>query len=311
MIEAHGLSRSYGSFRALREAAFSARTGRVTALLGHNGAGKTTCIRLLTGELAPSAGRATICGHDVLATPRAARAAAGYLPESAPSYPEMRAIDYLLHRAALEGLPRAKRRAAADRAIERCWLGEVRRKRISALSKGYRQRVGLAAAILHDPPAIILDEPASGLDPAQIVETRNLVRELASDKAVLLSSHILSDVEAACDDVVVLARGRVRAAGPLSEIASGSARPSVVAEVHANADAAGALAASIQAADPASVEPRGEWTRLTLTGAGDVREPLARAAAGAGLLLRELTLATPPLERVLLDLLEPPPEDRG
>ncbi len=311
MIEAHGLSRSYGSFRALREAAFTARTGRVTGLLGHNGAGKTTCIRLLTGELAPSAGRATICGHDVLASPRAARAAAGYLPESAPSYPEMRAIDYLLHRAALEGLPRAQRRAAAERAIERCWLGEVRSKRISALSKGYRQRVGLAAAILHDPPAIILDEPASGLDPAQIVETRNLLRELASDKAVLLSSHILSDVEAACDDVVVLARGRVRAAGTLREIASGSAQPSVVAEVNASADAAGALATSIQAADSASVEPRGDWTRLTLTGVGDVREPLARAAAAAGLLLRELTLATPPLERVLLDLLEPPPEDRG
>jgi len=312
VIEAHGLSRSYGSFHALREATFCARAGRVTGLLGHNGAGKTTCIRLLTGELAPSAGRASIFGSDVLAKPRAARAAAGYLPESAPSYPEMRPLDYLLHRAALEGLPRNKRRAAAQRAIERCWLTDIGAKRIAALSKGYRQRVGLAAAILHDPPAVILDEPASGLDPAQIVETRNLVRELASDKAVLLSSHILSDVEAACDDVVVLARGRVRAAGPLSEIAAGSAKPSVVCEVRADADAAAALADAIQAADSASVAPlESGWTRLTLAAAGDVREPLAAAATANNLLLRELTLAKPSAERVLLDLLAPPPEDRG
>lgn len=311
MIEAQALSRSYGSFRALRDASFSARSGRVTGLLGHNGAGKTTCLRLLTGELAPSGGRATIAGSDILASPGAARAAAGYLPESAPSYPEMRVVAYLRHRAALEGVPRAKRAAAADRAVERCWLSEVRTKRIAALSKGYRQRVGLAAAILHDPPAIILDEPASGLDPAQIVATRNLVRELASDKAVLLSSHILSDVEAACDDVVVLSRGRVRAAGPLSDVAQRGAQPSVVAELQTDADGASALASSINAAESASVEPRAQWTRLTLTGAGDRREDLARAASDANVLVRELSLVTPSLERVLLNLLAPPPEDRG
>ncbi len=309
MIEAHGLSRSYGSFRALRDASFTARPGRVTALLGHNGAGKTTCLRLLTGELAPSAGRAAIAGKDVLADPRAARAAAGYLPESAPSYPEMRAIDYLRHRAALEGLPRAKRRDAAHRAAERCQLTDVLRKRIGTLSKGYRQRVALAAAILHDPPALILDEPASGLDPAQIVETRNLIRELASDKAVLLSSHILSDVEAACDDAVVLARGRVRAASPLADIAKRAAA-ATIAELKATPEAARALAETINAED-VKTENLAGWTRLTITSEQDLREPLARAASDAALPLRELTRATPPLERVLLDLLEPPPEDRG
>lgn len=320
MIETKGLSKSYGRVTALADLTFAARPGRVTGLLGHNGAGKTTCLRILTGYTAPSAGAARVAGHDVLADPLAARAAIGYLPESAPCYPEMRARDYLRHRAALAGLPRARRAPAADLAAERCRLEGAARRRIAHLSKGFRQRVALAAAILHDPPVLILDEPASGLDPAQIVETRHLVRDLARDKTVLLSSHILAEIEAACDDVVVLARGSLRAAGPLEEVARAHAGPTeLVAELRATPDAASAIAASIADPERATVaplgDPSGDWTRLTLTLApsdtqgSDPRETLAAAARDRGIPLRELTLVRPPLERVLLDLLQPPPEE--
>ncbi len=312
MIEARELSKTYGSFKALREVSFAARAGRVTGLLGHNGAGKTTCLRILTGFLAPSGGSATVAGRDVLADPLAARAAVGYLPESAPSYPEMRVVDFLRYRAALDRLPRSRRGPAADRSIERCWLSEVRRKRIAHLSKGYRQRVGLAAAILSDPPVVILDEPASGLDPSQIVETRKLLRELASDKAVLLSSHILADVEAACDDVVILARGRVRASGPLSEIAARHAgTPTLVAELRTDLKTASALARELPGAGTLVAEHADGWTRLTLITPTDSRAELSSAAQQRNIPLRELTLERPSLERVFLDLLQPPPEDRA
>ena len=311
MIEAQGLSKAYGSFRALRDVGFVARTGRVTGLLGHNGAGKTTCLRLLTGELAADSGTASVAGIDVLARPLAARAAIGYLPESAPSYPEMRVLGYLRHRAALARLARSRRSSAVERALERCWLGEVRTRRISELSKGYRQRVGLAAALVADPAVIILDEPASGLDPAQIVETRSLVRELASEKAVLLSSHILSDVEAACDDVVVLARGRVRAAGALREIAQGGRhRPTLMAELRMDAASARALLAPIAGESPIDTDADGAWVRVRFSAEEGAREAVAERSRSAGVLVRELTLVSPGIERVLLDLLQPPPEDR-
>lgn len=310
MIEARELTKTYGSFHALREASFIARPERVTGLLGHNGAGKTTCLRILTGDLTPSRGSASVGGRDVLAEPRAARGAAGYLPESAPSHPEMRVESYLRYRAALDRVPARRRAAAVDRAIERCWLGEVRRQRIGRLSKGFRQRVGLAGAILSDPPVIILDEPASGLDPAQIVETRRLLRELAADKTVLLSSHILSDVEAACDDVVILARGRVRAAGPIREVAERHAPPpTLVAEVRADAEATAALARELPGAALIAAESHGEWTRLTVRTSGDARESFAAAARERSVPIRELTLERPSLERVFLDLLQPPPAE--
>jgi ABC-2 type transport system ATP-binding protein len=310
VIEARELTKTYGSFDALRDATFAALPERVTGLLGHNGAGKTTCLRMLTGDLAPTAGSASVAGRDVLAHPLAARAAAGYLPESAPSYPEMRVESYLRHRAALDRVPPKRRAAAVDRAIERCWLGEVRRQRIGQLSKGFRQRVGLAGAILSDPPVIILDEPASGLDPAQIVETRKLMRELASDKTVLLSSHILSDVEAACDDVVVLARGRVRAAGPMREIAERhAAKPALIAEVRADPETAAALARDLPGSSLIAAENAGEWTRLTVRTGDDAREAFAATARERGVPLRELTLERSSLERVFLELLQPPTEE--
>lgn len=310
MIEAHGLSRSYGSFHALRDVSFAARAGRVTGLLGHNGAGKTTCIRILTGFIAPSAGRATVAQADVLADPRRARLGTGYLPESAPGYPEMRVTDALAYRASLAGVPRKARRAAVERAVERCWLTEVKRRRLGHLSKGFRQRVGLAGAIIADPPAVILDEPASGLDPAQIVETRRLIRELAHDKAVLLSSHILSEIEATCDDAVVLARGRVRASGPLAEITSGGSSV-LSAELAATREQTLTLLGLAGIETPADVTVSAGWAAVRVAAPPEARERLARAAAAENAIVRELTVQAPAVERVLLDLLQPPPEDRA
>ncbi len=213
MIEATDVNKFYGRFQAVRSLSFRISEGEVVGLLGPNGAGKTTTIRMVTGFLPASSGRIEVCGKDTIRHSLAARRNIGYLPESNPLYPEMRVMDYLTFRARLHGVRASKRQQAIGRSIERCWLADVAKKRIGHLSKGYRQRVGLAAALIHDPRVIVLDEPSSGLDPTQILETRNLIRELAKDRTVLVSSHVLPEVERTCDRVIIIVRGEVRADG--------------------------------------------------------------------------------------------------
>ncbi|MBX3385148.1 MAG: ATP-binding cassette domain-containing protein [Phycisphaeraceae bacterium] len=213
MIEATEVHKYYGRFEAVRSLSFRISTGEVVGLLGPNGAGKTTSIRMITGYLPPSSGRIAVCGKDTISHTLAARQNIGYLPESNPLYPEMRVRDYLTFRARLHGVRASKRQSAIAKTLDRCWLSDVSRKRIGYLSKGYRQRVGLAAALIHNPPVLVLDEPSSGLDPTQILETRRLIRELAKDRTVLVSSHVLPEVERTCDRVIIMARGRVRADG--------------------------------------------------------------------------------------------------
>jgi ABC-2 type transport system ATP-binding protein len=212
VIEARGLAKRYGDLVAVSDVSFSVQPGEVVGFLGPNGAGKTTTMRILTGFLPPTDGSAVIAGHDIFAEPIAARRAIGYLPESPPLYPEMSVEGYLGYVAKLKDVPRGERSAAVDRALERCRLTEVRRRVIGALSKGYRQRVGLAQAIVHDPPVMILDEPTVGLDPTQIREIRALIGELASARdgkarTVILSTHILPEVEAICRRVIIMHRG--------------------------------------------------------------------------------------------------------
>ncbi len=214
MIEARGLSKRYGDLVALDDVSFSVAPGEVVGFLGPNGAGKTTTMRILTGFLPPSDGSASIAGHDIFTDPLAARRAVGYLPETPPLYPEMSVEGFLRYVARLKDVPRAARKQAVDRALSRCGLSEVRRRVIGALSKGFRQRVGLAQAIVHDPPVLVLDEPTVGLDPIQIREIRTLIRELSSGGAgeqartVILSTHILPEVEAVCQRVMIVHRGR-------------------------------------------------------------------------------------------------------
>lgn len=210
MIEVKGLVKSYGAKRAVDGVTFSVRRGDILGFLGPNGAGKSTTMKMLTGYLRPDAGTATVDGVDVTTDPVAVKQKLGYLPESAPAYPEMTVEEFLGFIAEIRGFrAAADRRAQVDRAIGLTHLDPVRRQTIETLSKGFKQRVGFAQALLHNPPALVLDEPTDGLDPNQKNEVRALIKEMATEKAVILSTHILEEVDAICNRVIVISRGRV------------------------------------------------------------------------------------------------------
>ncbi len=223
MIEAKALTKRYGDVLAVDAVSFTVERGEVVGFLGPNGAGKTTTMRMLTGFVPPTDGSARIAGFDVFEDPLAARRAVGYLPETLPLYPEMTVSSYLRYVAKIKDVPRARRRVALDRALERCALTEVHSRVIGTLSRGFRQRVGLAQAIVHDPPVLILDEPTVGLDPVQIGEIRGLIRELASGAAeaqhtVILSTHIMAEVSAICRRVILINEGRKTVDASLEEL---------------------------------------------------------------------------------------------
>lgn len=222
-IEVDGLGKRYGDFEAVRALSFEVYSGEVVGFLGPNGAGKTTTMRMLTGFIPATNGTAKIAGHDIFSDGMAARRAIGYLPETPPLYPEMTPEAYVDFVARLKDVPRAERKQAVDRALSRCGLDEVRRREIRQLSKGFRQRVGLAQAIVHDPAVLVLDEPTVGLDPIQIREIRELIRDLAATggQTVILSTHILAEVEAICQRVILIDRGRKALDQPLSELIAG------------------------------------------------------------------------------------------
>jgi ABC-2 type transport system ATP-binding protein len=218
VIELRELRKSYGGVEAVHGVSFAAETGSVLGLLGPNGAGKTTIMKVLTGYHFPSSGTAIVDGIDVAEDPIAVKRRVGYLPESVPLYQDLTVAEYLDFAADARGLEGAARARAIERAINACGLSGVYRKKVEDLSKGYRQRLGLAQAILHDPPILILDEPTTGLDPNQIIEIRALIRSLGESKTVILSTHILQEVEAICSNVIILNEGRVAAQGAPSEI---------------------------------------------------------------------------------------------
>jgi ABC-2 type transport system ATP-binding protein len=318
MIAVENVHKWYGRLHALRGVSFELRPGQVAGLLGPNGAGKSTTIRILAGIMPPDAGRATIAGHDTLGDSIRARASLGYLPESAPLYPEMSVRDFLAYRAALSRVERRTRRGAIDRAVERCWLAEVRTRPIGQLSKGYRQRVGLAAAILHDPRVLILDEPTNGLDPSQIAQMRGLVHELGADRTMLISSHILPEIEQICSRILIVAGGTLRADGSPEALVRAHGDPArVVVEAAAAPDAARSLVARSMGVPEAGVSVErldGRWSRAIATvsalaiGSGgardgvDPRESIAAACARDGIALRELRLARSTVEDVFMKL---------
>jgi ABC-2 type transport system ATP-binding protein len=230
VIEANGITKRYGDFLAVDHVSFRAEAGDVVGFLGPNGAGKTTTMRILTGFLPATDGSAKIDGHDIFEDPLAARRAIGYLPESPPLYPEMDVTGYLHYVAKLKDVPRRQRGEAVERAMQRCGLLEVRRRVIGALSKGFRQRVGIAQAIVHDPAVLILDEPTVGLDPIQIREIRSLIADLAAPRegarghTIVLSTHILAEVEAICRRVIIINRGKKVLDTPMAELKQSGAR---------------------------------------------------------------------------------------
>ncbi len=218
MIEVERLEKSYGFARALKGISFRVSKGEVIGFLGPNGAGKSTTMKILTGYLLPSGGRASVAGHDVVDDSLAVRACIGYLPESTPLYAEMRVDEYLRFCADIRGIPAGRRGAAIARAVELCGLSRVTGKNIVELSKGYKQRVGLAQAIVHEPPVLILDEPTSGLDPNQIVEVRKLIERLGQEHTVVLSTHYLQEVEKSCTRVIIVNQGEIVADGTRAEL---------------------------------------------------------------------------------------------
>ncbi len=220
MIDVTALTKSYGSVEALKGVTFHIAPGEIVGLLGPNGAGKTTCIKILTGYLHPDSGNVRINGLDVLTHTRQVQALIGYLPESAPLYPELSVQSYLKMIAGLRQIPESEQVARISEAVYATGLADHLTRPIGHLSKGYRQRVGLAQAIIHRPRLLILDEPTIGLDPTQVVEIRRLIRRLAAHSTVLFSTHILSEVEALCDRVIILMGGEIRADARLSELAS-------------------------------------------------------------------------------------------
>jgi ABC-2 type transport system ATP-binding protein len=303
LIRVEGLSKTYARGRepALDGVSFEVGKGEVVGLLGPNGAGKSTLMRILACFLTPTRGGATLDGHSIADDTRAVRRSLGYLPEAVPLPPDMRVVEYLAFRARLKGVARGRRRAALDEAIAVAGLGERRAQIIGTLSRGYRQRVGLADALLGKPPILILDEPTVGLDPNQIRDTRELVRQLGREHAVLLSTHVLSEVEAVANRVVILSRGRLVAAEtPAALRARMQARRRLVIEVRAE-DRARAEQVYRGVAGVTAVEVV-DGTHLALAQApgddGAGREAVFQAAVGAGLTLRELRSAEPSLEEL-------------
>ncbi len=306
MIAARRLTKKFGQTTAVDSVDFDIPKGQVVGFLGPNGAGKTTTIRMICGYLHPTAGRVRVGGLDVADHSLEVRRQIGYLPESAPSYPEMRVGEYLKFRAGLFGLSRTERRRAISFVLKRCWLQDVRRRPIHQLSKGYRQRVGLAAALLHSPPVLILDEPTAGLDPTQIQEVRGLIGELAGEHTILLSTHILPEVELTCSRIIMLAGGRIRAAGAIDELrakAAGEAR--YIVETN-TASAHKALAGIATVATVQSKMLDDGWHRLTVVAradSSDLRETISRTIASVGGIARELRRDTPSLEQLFMRMI--------
>ena len=218
MVEAAGLVKYYGNVLAVDHVSFSLRKGNVYGLLGPNGAGKSTTMNMLTGYLSPDAGTVVICGHDMRKEPEKAKGSIGYLPEIPPLYTEMTPREFLRYAAMVKGVPKKSREEEVGRVADLAGLNGVERRLISGLSKGYRQRVGLAYALIGDPPVLILDEPSAGVDTRQMVEIRRLIRKLKKDHLVILSSHIMQEIQQVCDQVLIIFQGRLAAAGTPEEL---------------------------------------------------------------------------------------------
>ena len=310
MISVRDVHKRFGSFHAVRGVRFEIGAGQVVGLLGPNGAGKSTTVRMIAGLLPPSEGSVAVDGFDSVADSMAVRRRLGYLPENTPLYTEMPVAAYLGYRAALFGLSRGERRRAVGEVIERCWLREVRHRRIGTLSKGYRQRTGLAAALVHDPRVLLLDEPTSGLDPAQVVETRKLIRDLSGNRTVVVVSHQLPEVERTCDRVIVLARGRVQADGSPATLVAKSTHGAGVCRVEARATPEELDRALRNVPDAASVKTsplEAVWSTGHVAPASDgidLRGAIGHACMAAGLTVRELRRESPSLEEFYIRLIE-------
>lgn len=304
MISVQGLCKNYGHTEAVRDLSFSVDRGEVVGFLGPNGAGKSTTMKILSGYLPADAGEVQIAGFDIFTQSVKARSRIGYLPENVPLYPEMRVGEYLGYRASLKGVRSRRVAEKVDDSLQLCGLTHVRRQLIGTLSKGYRQRVGLADALVNEPDILILDEPTIGLDPGQIREVRSLIKGLATRHTILLSSHILSEVEMTCSRVLILNKGRIIANGTPSELRertglSLSAPVRVEASVPDAREAVSALQALPGIASARVLETTEEWTSFEIIPSGnDPRADIFDEAVRRGWKLREISSRESSLEEI-------------
>jgi ABC-2 type transport system ATP-binding protein len=296
MIEVAQLTKRFGSILAVDRIWFDIGRGEIVGLLGPNGAGKTTTMRMLTTFVSPTSGRASLMGYDVIDQPLDVRRSLGYLPENVPLYPEMRVSEYLGFRARLKGIARRSRSRAIAEVASRCGLSDVEHRVVGHLSRGYRQRVGLADALLNDPPILILDEPTAGLDPIQIREVRALIRELGDRHTILVSTHIMSEVEAICERVIVIAGGRIALDDRLDRI---RVERSVVFEARGPAEPIRQVVLTVPGVERVFIEAvDGEYVRIeasTRDGA-DPREGIGERLVSSGWPIRYLDLKHRSLE---------------
>jgi ABC-2 type transport system ATP-binding protein len=306
MIEVNQLTKRYARHEAVRGISFSVQRGEIVGFLGPNGAGKTTTLRMLTGYLPPTSGTATIANFDIYRQSIEARRKIGYMPENVPLYEDMRVREYLRFRAQLKGLSSSEMRRRVGEVIDTCGLENVRRKMIKTLSKGYRQRVGLADALVHDPELLILDEPTNGLDPNQIRQIRELIRHLAESHTVLVSTHILSEVEMTCSRVIIIDGGVIKAADtPTNLIGEMRAAGRIQVEMQADPEVvAGALNRLDQVKKVTPETLDNGWTRYTVwvDSGTDSRERIAQLASQHGWALRSLFRHVATLEDVFVEL---------
>jgi ABC-2 type transport system ATP-binding protein len=302
------LTKAYGPVLAVDHVSFEVPKGQIVGFLGPNGAGKSTTLRMLTCYLPPTSGGATINGFDIFHQSKEVRSHLGYLPENVPLYTEMKVTEYLDFRGRLRKMDRAARKKRMEYVIERCWLGAVRNRIIGHLSKGFRQRVGLADALLHNPAALILDEPTVGLDPTQIRETRKLIKDLGGDHTVMLSTHILPEVEAVCDRAIVIAGGKIVAQGSPEELRT-SRRMTARVLVECRGPAKEVEMALARVAGVSKVEMLdGHGDKHYVTAAirpresVDVREEVARTVIQHGWPLREIRLEHATLEEFFVQV---------
>ena len=317
MIEVQNITKNYGPFQALKDISFQVDKGQIVGFLGPNGAGKTTTMRILTCFMPASSGRVTIAGYDVFKESREVRKRIGYLPENVPLYPEMTVTKYLKYMAKIRTVPRSSIKARLDNAIEACGLTERRHQIIGQLSRGFRQRVGLAQALIHEPDVLILDEPTSGLDPRQIVEIRELIKALGKERTILFSTHILPEASMTCERLIIISRGKItgdvqlesgRAVSEQNETNDTQVTPATLSLEIAGAAADDILNALTDIQNVLQVEQTDAGTdetltfRLHYTPTTDIRAEVAEIIVGRGWQLLEMHTTEMSLEELFLSL---------
>ena len=306
MIEVQHITKRYGRVTAVDDVSFRVERGEILGFLGPNGAGKTTTMRILTGYMPPTEGKATVAGHDLFTHPIEAKRRTGYLPETPPLYPDMTVREYLEFVAKIKGVPAKERRDRVTTVMQRTHVADMASRHCSKLSKGYRQRVGLAQALIHNPEVLILDEPTAGLDPKQIIETRDLIRSLAGDHTIVLSTHILPEVAQTCQRVVIINKGRVVAVDTPENLTGRlkGAETMYVQIDGAGADAETALQSIAGVTRVAASDTRGTAVAYEVesTRGTDVRREIARTVVGRGWGLLELRPMRMSLEEIFLQV---------